>query len=114
VQCPCRVEINRKTVDRILIFIGTYIHSYINTYIGTYIHAYIRIKLNSDVGAFSSKILIQGFEHGKLEGLGILASDGSRPKRRATNTGVDVKITIFCDFRQLCPKKWRFSQETML
>jgi hypothetical protein len=28
--------------------------------------------------------------------------------------GVDVMITIFCDFRQFSAKKWRFSQKSIL
>jgi hypothetical protein len=28
--------------------------------------------------------------------------------------GVDVMITIFCDFRQFLAKNWRFSQKPML
>jgi hypothetical protein len=28
--------------------------------------------------------------------------------------GVDVMITIFCDFRPFSAKKWRFSQKPML
>jgi hypothetical protein len=28
--------------------------------------------------------------------------------------GVDVMITIFCEFRQFSAKKWRFSQKPML
>jgi hypothetical protein len=31
-----------------------------------------------------------------------------------SDQGVDVMITIFCDFRQFSAKNWRFSQNVML
>jgi hypothetical protein len=35
-------------------------------------------------------------------------------KNRFAKAGVDVKITIFCDFRQFSAKKMAFSQKPML
>jgi hypothetical protein len=32
----------------------------------------------------------------------------------ASEPGVDVMITIFCDFRTFSAKNWRFSQKPML
>jgi hypothetical protein len=33
-------------------------------------------------------------------------------RRKFAQSGVDVVITIFCDFRQFSVTKWRFSQKT--
>jgi hypothetical protein len=35
-------------------------------------------------------------------------------RRKLSQSGVDVMITIFCDFRRFSAKKWRFSQKPML
>jgi hypothetical protein len=69
------------------------------------------------------KILISGYEavymNTKLDRLAMFSLQSrcgcnDKISEKTKDTGVDVMITIFCDFRQFSAKKWRFSQKTML
>jgi hypothetical protein len=43
-----------------------------------------------------------------------IPSKHSLKGRKFAQSGVDVMITIFCNFRQFLTKNWRFSQKPML